>query len=478
MIVLEIAFPAGRFHATPWDRAVNEGEVEWPPSPWRLLRALIAGYANAGGLDLDALGAVLDRLAEPPSYILPPAVAAHTRHYMPGEANAKTLVLDAFVAVERTAQAYVLWDRVDLAEPESRVLEQACSGVTYLGRAESWCRMRVVAAPERDELQTCVDLASRSNEPGPSARRLGVAADVRGRGLLQALITPTSAMRRERKLRPNGSTWLEYRFPPGFGLLPSEEMRASHARSPLRAPQNSLRFILEGRSGALRPSVSDTLVVAEKFRAAAMKQYSSLTDGMAVPPELSGKENERPLAGHRHGFFLPRDLDKDGRIDHIDVWFREGLAYATFRAVRGVSRLWDPRLGKDENFAVTYLGAAPIETAVRWQSATPFLLGAHPRLRGSESRRARYAPQEQLNRSLRELGHPTPAAVEEWDRPMTLRHERGGATLLASFRSARKDDRGIGIPLGFTIEFEDDVEGPIAVGRYAHFGLGQFAPAP
>jgi CRISPR-associated protein Csb2 len=38
---LRLRFPGGRYHATPWGHHVNEGQVEWPPSPWRLLRALM-----------------------------------------------------------------------------------------------------------------------------------------------------------------------------------------------------------------------------------------------------------------------------------------------------------------------------------------------------------------------------------------------------------------------------------------------------
>ncbi len=44
MIVLELTFPAGRYHATPWGRHVNEGAIEWPPSPWRIVRALMATW--------------------------------------------------------------------------------------------------------------------------------------------------------------------------------------------------------------------------------------------------------------------------------------------------------------------------------------------------------------------------------------------------------------------------------------------------
>ena len=43
-ISVTIRFSAGRFHATPWGHHVNEGLPEWPPSPWRLLRALVATW--------------------------------------------------------------------------------------------------------------------------------------------------------------------------------------------------------------------------------------------------------------------------------------------------------------------------------------------------------------------------------------------------------------------------------------------------
>jgi len=33
MLTIELRFPAGRYHATPWGRSANEADVEWPPSP-------------------------------------------------------------------------------------------------------------------------------------------------------------------------------------------------------------------------------------------------------------------------------------------------------------------------------------------------------------------------------------------------------------------------------------------------------------
>ena len=40
MLVIELTFPSGRYHATAWGHHVNEGVPEWPPSPYRLVRAL------------------------------------------------------------------------------------------------------------------------------------------------------------------------------------------------------------------------------------------------------------------------------------------------------------------------------------------------------------------------------------------------------------------------------------------------------
>src|SRR5437588_5734085 len=85
-VTLKLTFPAGRYHATPWGRHVNEGVPEWPPSPWRLLRALVATWQRkCPDLSEAAVSQVLRQLLPPPLFYLPPARVAHTRHYMPWE---------------------------------------------------------------------------------------------------------------------------------------------------------------------------------------------------------------------------------------------------------------------------------------------------------------------------------------------------------------------------------------------------------
>ena len=88
MPTLYIHFPGGRYHATPWGHHVNEGLIEWPPSPWRLLRALISTGFTACGWTGErppkVACSLIEKLASVlPRYFLPQVSGAHSRHYMP-----------------------------------------------------------------------------------------------------------------------------------------------------------------------------------------------------------------------------------------------------------------------------------------------------------------------------------------------------------------------------------------------------------
>lgn len=103
MLAIAIKFISGRYHATPWGCHVNEADVEWPPSSWRLIHSLIAIWHRK--LDQEQfpeslLESLVNALAgKTPIYRLPKAVYAHARHYMPvrsGRAEENVLIFDAF----------------------------------------------------------------------------------------------------------------------------------------------------------------------------------------------------------------------------------------------------------------------------------------------------------------------------------------------------------------------------------------------
>ncbi|RME25664.1 MAG: type I-U CRISPR-associated protein Cas5/Cas6, partial [Deltaproteobacteria bacterium] len=71
-VLVGFEFPLGRYHASPWGTHPNEGEVEWPPSPWRLVRALYASWhEKSPHLSEDLVLGLLRKLATPPAYHLP-----------------------------------------------------------------------------------------------------------------------------------------------------------------------------------------------------------------------------------------------------------------------------------------------------------------------------------------------------------------------------------------------------------------------
>src|SRR3990167_4696602 len=116
-ITIKLNFLAGRYHATPWGRHVNEGVPEWPPSPWRLLRALVAVWKRTcPDLAEAQVKRLLGALVTPPLLHLPPHRVAHTRHYMPWEKKGpsdRTLVFDTFTSVDKRGDLLIHWPDVN-----------------------------------------------------------------------------------------------------------------------------------------------------------------------------------------------------------------------------------------------------------------------------------------------------------------------------------------------------------------------------
>jgi len=203
---LLMRFPARRYHATPWGHHVNEGLIEWPPSPWRLLRALISvGYTsglwNSGDPPADARSLIEKLAGVLPAYHLPPVSGAHSRHYMPlatlkapgtgadtsyvlahqiagspivhGRKEDTTLVFDTWAQVD-DGELAITWD-VALSDPETNLLAQLAERLGYLGRAESWVLARLAKAGEWIPDDNCFHESVQAN-PGPGWEQVPVMA--------------------------------------------------------------------------------------------------------------------------------------------------------------------------------------------------------------------------------------------------------------------------------------------------------------
>ncbi|MDR7522710.1 MAG: type I-U CRISPR-associated protein Csb2 [Armatimonadota bacterium] len=463
---IEVRLLAGRFHATPWGRHVNEAALEWPPAPWRILRALAAGLARAGA-DTDRCCRLLAPLLGAPAYHLPHASAAHIRHFMPWEKQPgtpeKVLVFDAFVVTREPL--VVCWD-ADVQDQEA--LEKALERVGYLGRSQSWAELRLLERPP-ERGPNCVLAGPGQVREDEEVVELLAPDPTDPHAALKALFVTTDEVRKAGLDRPLGSRWLRYRRPRiVIDPLPS---RPSQRTAGGMLPTTAV-YLAEG---AAPPPITEALYVSELFRRSVMAWYGRLNE-RATSSVLSGKDAlGRPLEGHRHAFYLAIDVDGDRRIDRVVIHAPAGLGRSEREALAAVRTLESGRgrpplhlhllgFGTPERFTSQAFGPAR-----RWRSHTPFLLVRHPKVRGAaEARRILDNPADQVLLELERRRMP---------RPTSIRPVRGPGFQWLEFRTHRSGDAGPPGAWGFELEFAEPVAGPIALGRHCHFGMGVFLPA-
>jgi len=485
MVAVAFTFPAGRYHATPWERHVNEGAVAWPPEPWRILRALIATWhhkvKHGGRHAEDTLPALIDSLAQTlPEYHLPPASHSHLRHYMPQfEDGTTSLVLDAFVAVGRDAPLTVSWTGVDLPKAQTALLDELLGVMGYLGRAESWVEARrIESAPPANCVAHGRALDTETGEiraepvtlmaPLPAADYQALRAGYRDDkklqatlpgNLLDALSIDTGELRKQGWNRPPAARAVTY-FRPIDALRPVRTVRPA----PVQAT-TSLLFVLVGRP---LPRVEDSLRIGELFRAAVMSQAARRLGEKQIPPTLSG--HDLPSGpSHRHAFYLPWDSDGDGRIDRLLLHVPLGIGAAERSAIEGLSRLWG-RDGTQWRVALEGSGSTELpllRASRRWLSLTPYLHPWHCR-KGC-------TVEDQIRRECRERGLPEPASLERV-RAIDVDGQPCRTIQFHRFRSRKTLHQPDRTGSFWSLEFAEPVAGPVALGFGCHFGLGLFAP--
>lgn len=521
MPTMVLRFPGGRYHATPGGHHVNEGIVEWPPSPWRIMRALIAcGYTTQhwdevppeGRRLVNALSRVL------PEYRLPRAALGHTRHYMP-LVRETTLVIDSFADVG-DGTLWVRWP-TELDDEAQELFDRLVSHLGYLGRSESWVLGESVhddtplPQTRRAIPQASLALAGRSLEqivlsapqdPGDYVtwRRDAVEASIAEFELSQERKV-TQAQRKKRVDKIEGSypmdlveclqwdtsTWKAHKWSRAPGsrsvlywrdgnALEVGPPSSPHVSSIQRVEVMLIALTTPSGSKSSLPPIARTLPQADLLHQAVV---SKLGHSGEPCPELVGRdERGEPLKGHQHAHILPVDFDSDGRLDHIIVFAGMGLGGRAQRAIRevrktymkgGVSELQVAVAGIGEMNDLRSIGGGfshcvdallgPTDGASTWISTTPFVPPRHLKKSGRSSLVG------QVEAELTSRGYPAATIdVCDWTgETLALRH------------FVRRRERGPKPPIdaGFAIrlEFASPVAGPICLGYGSHFGLGRFS---
>lgn len=535
MPTLLLRFPGGRYHATPWGSHVNEGLIEWPPSPWRLVRALLAtGYTKLGWSSdrpppdgqtlLEKLAASL------PRYRLPPGIGAHSRHYMPVGTLDKgrertTLVFDTWARIGSGAVA-ITWN-VTLTDGEALLLSRLAENLGYLGRSESWVDGKVLDGttdlPDGTDAWPCdgaidhrpgweqVSLLAPMPASEYRSWRDAVIADERCKLGIDAAKLRHSKLE-QKKLEalegayPNDliaclqveTGWLRqmgWSQPPGsrrvlyWRRIDALEVGAPRPHRARRAAEPVQGILLSiatasGNPHAL-PPVTRMLPQAERVHRAIVAHASKLQRHSAI---VTGRALDgTPLRErHQHAHVLPLDLDLDGHLEHILIWAPAGLDEDAQDAVRAVRQTFAKGGTGPLRVAIAALGAVAALADLRppFGDSMAALLGGGAGSRVWRSltpfvsprflkKRGANTIEGQIGAELASRGLPTATQVAVLDPrdPSVARFRH--FVRVRHHGPPPPQDHGWALEL----HLAEPIRGPLVLGYGSHYGLGLFRSA-
>lgn len=461
-VTIAFRFPLGRYHATPWDRTVNEGAVEWPPSPWRLLRALVSTWhlRAQDAVTEQQLDEVLRALSAAPSYRVPPTGKGHSRHYMPdnlrrsGATGSTDLVLDPFLALDPSAELVVRWADATLTNEQRRALSTLVGRIPYLGRSESVCEGRVV-----DDL---IDSAAAhwwhpAAPDDESTVRLLASVD----GSRSQLEVTPHTVRRSKLLTPAGSKWVDY-------VEPAAGPRAVPVRQ-----EFPVITTVRWRLATNAPFMARYGVLAtDRLRSGVLHTVNRALGDAQPPPWLSGKDGPSKASDdHQHAHWLWTEARNEVR--DLVLWVPGGIAPRHLpmvlerRELRGPAD-WTPEGFRAGDLHLVGVGGAEVLPSELAGAGTAWV-SQHPYLPSRHRKKAQTLEQflsADISRELAHRGLPELASLDVLDDGAGARRHRRHRMHPAS----RRWDTGYSVRLNLT----GDVCGPLLLGGLSHFGFGQF----
>ena len=211
--------------------------------------------------------------------------------------------------------------------------------------------------------------------------------------------------------RPLGTRWVHYAVPRAIYQLPRS--KPVHLK-PSESKVTLIRFTLNTATvnRPVLPQLTDTLLVADKLRAAALAWHNHIApeflEDQLHPRNLCGREADNSrVNSNDHAFFWPTDEDNDGLIDHVSVFCPSGLRPVEVDALRRLLRL--KQRGGRPDLLLTPVFLGDVETfdpwrrrACRFISATPYFCPVH--LGHGKSGGAMRSVREEIRKGLRLTG--------------------------------------------------------------------------
>jgi CRISPR-associated protein Csb2 len=499
-IVLRQEFPLGRFHATPWRvNPFDDPHGEWPPSPWRLVRAVTARwYQWAREAEREPEIAQLEKLQgalckSTYAFHLPPGArkGSPLRQYHPTDfgwrpaemkkagtrSYGTSLVQDNYWCVPPEAPVWWFIEGDDWGDELQAVLAQCLERMTYFGRAETLTRIHVARVADGLPQANCTLADKRTAGAVPVLSPLNEATR-------EDIERTTESPEAVKRAVPPGAQWL-------YAVRPQRPAARERRRVAPHRPDCHLMQFAIGWNVAPEPRAIVRLTA--RFRGAVLRELLRLKTGQASAnwtrasravrealADMMGKDaNGQALRGHRHTEFLAWCEDK--HPTRLVVWRgsrafdadeQEAILLAAAREVSWAaagsdSDEWKVRLVPLDRAVPPPPGFGSQSSKV-WESVTPYVPPRY-RLRGGKERDGESIA-DQIRRELAARGVQEDVDVfvgsAEWVSVHVPRRE-------AHKRGAVGERRGQMIRLGFAVP----VTGPLRLGHSSSFGLGLFRPS-
>ena len=379
MITIRLTFPWGRYYAHPWGiNPTRLREGEWPPSPWRLLRALVSAWfkAHPGQVpnpDCTALVEALGR--ELPQIGMGKISFGHTVHWQPnyGAASSEEKVEASykntrhenhFVAV--AGAVLFRWEQVELQPATRQLLESLLAELSYFGRAESLCHAELGSdEPLLSDVGWC--LPSFSSDGVNAARKISAScrdvfcpnpetfqitdlwsrrADIENNDpnnapqhLVDALLSAD--------MKAEGAAWVSYQMPAGWPekwvVRTPRTSKPANKPAPSEGPKvaHYLCFSLQCRVPLLPKFI---VPLSEEFRHEASRHLRNVHGKEAPSFALFGHPEHRPAdakGDHQHAFYLPMSARNaaEGFLSELHVWCPYGFTQAEIEILLRINRL-------------------------------------------------------------------------------------------------------------------------------------------
>ena len=504
MLTLRLTFPWGRYYAHPWGQnPARISEAEWPPSPWRLLRAIAAAWfqANPGQEPSAELIQTLEVLGrELPTVVLPKVCFSRAIHYQPnyGVTSKEDLTLAKYKRVRHEnhfaavgGDVLIRWHLGGVSEVAARtarsMINDIAERISYFGRAESVCEIQIEDAVNGDAgvAQVAVQDGKPCRRIGPSyrdvfcpnptgfhasdlwRRRDDNAADGTARKhLVQELIDTPQPL-------PDGAAWYSYQMPDGWPdhWVVRHPRPARRKSNPERVVAHFLEFSLQCRI----PIPSKHVVsIASSFREAAIRNHRDPSFA------LSGHDRPEDLVGnHLHAFYLPVPKTTGNSLEFLRVWCLHGFTQREVNALMSVDALrWaGGRFPVRPVLLHMSSELPPPERSACWQTLTPFVSPRFWHRKKDGPTRGGQAPEVQVIHYLKENEAPYNCTVSRMSSAGQKDWEVCKVHLPPATQPTRAEPESrIGVRL--RLDFPQAVVLPLpSFGHSCHFGLGLFIPA-